>query len=56
MAALKAEACRSQALYLFVRGSNFLVELAGLRVFWRIVAAQLVEHFGDGKLVYFQPS
>jgi hypothetical protein len=33
MATLKAEACRSQALYLFVSGSNFLVELAGLRVF-----------------------
>jgi hypothetical protein len=37
MAALEAEACRSQALYLFVSGSNFLVELAGLRGFWRIV-------------------
>jgi hypothetical protein len=53
MAALKAEARRSQALYLFVSGSNFFVELAGLRVFWRIVAAQLVEHFADRKLIYF---
>jgi hypothetical protein len=51
MAALKAEACRSQALYLFLSGSNFLFELAGLRFFWRIVTAQLVEHFADGKLI-----
>ena len=53
MAALKAEARRSQALYLLVSGSNLFVELAGLRVFWRFVAAQLVEHFADGKLIYF---
>src|SRR5580700_851856 len=53
IATLKAEACRSQAMYLFVSCSNFLVELADLCVFWRIVAAQLVEHFADGKLIYF---
>lgn len=53
IATLKAEACRSQALYLFVSCSNFLVELADLCVFWRIVAAQLVEYFADGKLIYF---
>src|SRR5712672_3485271 len=52
MPALKANACRPQALYLFISGSNFLVELTGFRVFWRIVAAQLVDHFADGKLIY----
>ena len=51
--ALKANARRSQALYLFVSLHEFFVELAGLRAFRRVVAAQLVEHLADGKLVYF---
>jgi hypothetical protein len=50
---LKANAGRSQALYLFVSRHDFLVEPAGLGVFRRIVAAQLVEHFADGKFIYF---
>jgi hypothetical protein len=53
LAPLKAESCGSQALYLFVCRFEFLVELHHLRVFWRIVASQLIEHLANGELAYF---
>jgi hypothetical protein len=53
VAALNAESCRSQALRFFINRINFLVELHDLRVFWRIGAAQLIEHFANGEFSYF---
>jgi hypothetical protein len=53
LASLKTESCRSQPLRLFVHRLDFVVELHDLRVFWRIGAAQLIEHFANGEFSYF---
>jgi hypothetical protein len=49
---LKTVPHRSQALCLFVKRFNFLVEPHHLR-FWRIVAAQLFERLADGEFSCF---
>jgi hypothetical protein len=50
---LKAVSRRSQAPYFFVQRLTFFVEPRRLRFFWRIGAAQLVEHFSDREFSYF---
>jgi hypothetical protein len=49
---LKAASHRSQALCLFIKRVNFLVEPRHLR-FWRIGAAQLFERLADGEFSCF---
>jgi hypothetical protein len=49
---LKAASHRSQALCLFVKRVNFLVEPRHLR-FWRFGAAQLFERLADGEFGCF---
>jgi hypothetical protein len=53
MAALKAEACRSQALYLFLSGSNFLFELGWSSRFLAHRRGAACRALADGKLIYF---
>jgi hypothetical protein len=51
----KAAGCRPQALQLFLTRPTFLVESGSLRLL-RIISAQLLERFTDGKLINFSHS
>jgi hypothetical protein len=49
---LKAASCHSQALRLFVKCANFLIEPRHPRS-WCVGAAQLIECLAGGEFIYF---